>query len=411
MSNQMGTASSQGLFRNKVVGTILLSVLFLQIGIWVRNYAILLHVMEKTGGDAVAISMIFVAEFAPIFLFSIIGGTFADRWKPKKTMVWCDFLSALSVFMVLLALVFGTWKAIFFATIISSILSQFSQPAGMKLFKLHVPPQFLQMGMSIYQSIFAVFMIFGPILGTIVYQQYGIHVAIIMMGFAFLISAGILLFLPKDPSSEEKGQKTSIWKEMKDGLHYVLRSRILVLLGASFVVTGLAIGLTEPLTVFLVTEQLGLPKEQLQLLMAVFGAGMIAGGGFVIGVSKKVSSLILLMLGILINSIGFVVIGFSTNLWLTLAMQFLIGFCIPFIQIGTNTLILQNTATDFVGRVNGILTPLFMGAMVITMSISGWFKEQLSLTTIFEMASVLLFFGFLILLPLVRQKVHEEENV
>ena len=46
--------------------------------------------MEMTKGDAFAISMISVAEFAPIFIFSFIGGTFADRWKPKKTMIWCE---------------------------------------------------------------------------------------------------------------------------------------------------------------------------------------------------------------------------------------------------------------------------------------------------------------------------------
>ena len=40
--------------------------------------------MEKTNGNALAVSMISVAEFAPIFIFSFIGGTFADRWKPKK---------------------------------------------------------------------------------------------------------------------------------------------------------------------------------------------------------------------------------------------------------------------------------------------------------------------------------------
>lgn len=90
--NQLTTKASMGdLFRNRVVRTIVMSVFFLQIGVWVRNYSILLFVMEQTNEDPVAVSLISVAEFAPIFLFSFIGGTFADRWKPKLTMVWCDF--------------------------------------------------------------------------------------------------------------------------------------------------------------------------------------------------------------------------------------------------------------------------------------------------------------------------------
>ena len=212
------------LFRNQVVRTILFSVFFLQIGIWVRNYAILLFVMERTNGDAVAVSLISVAEFAPIFLFSFIGGTFADRWRPRKTMVWCDFLSAVSIFFVLLALVFGSWKAIFFATVISSILSQFSQPSGMKLFKLHVPEQLIQLGMSMYQTIFALFMILGPIIGTLIYQHFGINAAILVMGVAFLVSASVLLLLPKDPDPIKNQEKTTIWREMKDGFIMCLRT-------------------------------------------------------------------------------------------------------------------------------------------------------------------------------------------
>lgn len=145
------------LLRNRFMIGILLSMTFLQLGIWVRNFAVLLFVMEKTNGSALAVSLISVAEFAPIFIFSFIGGVWADRWKPKKTMVWCDIGSAVSVAFVLLALLLGTWKAVFLATLVSSILSQFSQPSSMKLFKRHVPEDQLQTGMSMFQSVIAVF--------------------------------------------------------------------------------------------------------------------------------------------------------------------------------------------------------------------------------------------------------------
>ena len=71
------------LLKNRYVQAIFVSALFLQIGIWIRNFAILLFVMEKTDGDPFAVSMISVAEFAPIFIFSFIGGAFADRSDTK----------------------------------------------------------------------------------------------------------------------------------------------------------------------------------------------------------------------------------------------------------------------------------------------------------------------------------------
>ncbi|MEH7444206.1 MFS transporter [Bacillus sp. JJ1122] len=392
------------LFQNQVIRTILISVLFLQIGIWVRNYSILLYVIEKTNENPVAVSMISVAEFAPIFLFSFIGGTFADRWRPKRTMIWCDLLSAVSVFVVLLTLFFGSWKVIFFATLVSSILSQFSQPAGMKLFKLYVPAELVQMGMSMYQTVFALFMILGPVLGTFVYEQFGIMAAVAVMGVAFLCSAAVLLMLPADPKTVEEKRETSLMEEMKDGFRYVLNSKHLSLLGGTFMAAGLAIGLTQPLGVFLITERLDLPKENLQWLMAAFGIGMILGGGITVGISRKVSPQILLAIGLTASAIGFVGMGMSTAFWLTLTAQFFSGLFMPCIHIGINTMILQNTEEAFIGRVNGILNPVFMGAMIITMSASGWIKSHLSIVYMYEASAVLLLVGILILLPLMKKE-------
>jgi len=213
------------LLKNRFVQAIFLSALFLQVGIWVRNFAVLLFVMEKTNGNAFAVSMISVAEFAPIFVFSFIGGTFADRWQPKKTMVWCDILSALSIFAVLLTLVFGSWKIIFFATLISSILSQFSQPSGMKLFKMHLNPELIQSAMSIYQTIFAIFMVLGPVLGTFIFQQFGIDVSLGITGVAFLLSAAMLSFIPADHTMDDEKKTASLLEEMKSGIRYVMAKK------------------------------------------------------------------------------------------------------------------------------------------------------------------------------------------
>lgn len=402
MSSQASSPSMGQFFRNRFIQSILLSGLFLQIGIWVRNYSILLFVMEQTNEDPFAVSMISVAEFAPIFIFSFIGGTFADRWRPKRTMVWCDILSAVSIFAVMLALFLGTWKVVFFATLISAILSQFSQPSGMKLFKIHVPAEQVQMGMSIYQTMFALFMILGPILGTFVYQSFGIEVAIGIMGVAFLLSAAVLSFLPADPKQETTQSSTTVRQEMVAGFRYVLSSKILSNLGGCFAAAGLALGLVQPLTVFLVTERLGLAKENLQWLMMANGVAMIIGGALTMGLARKASPQKLLILGMTVSAVGLLICGLSTNLYLTLGAEFLSGLVMPCIQIGINTMILQNTEESFVGRVNGILNPLFMGAMVVTMTLSGLLKQAFSIVIMYEAATVLFLLGVIFIVPLLR---------
>ena len=394
------------LFKNRFVQAIFASALFLQVGIWVRNFAVLLFVMEKTDGDAFAVSMISVAEFAPIFIFSFIGGTFADRWRPKKTMIWCDLLSAVSIFGVLIALSIGSWQIIFFVMLISAILSQFSQPSGMKLFKMHLGEELIQQAMSIYQTIFAVFMVFGPVLGTFIFQQFGILISIAITGVAFVLSAVMLAFIPADHKDETESEKaaTTVLEEMKSGIAYVLSKRELKLLGLSFMAAGLAIGLIQPLNIFLVTERLELAKENLQWLLMANGIGMIVGGAVSVMFAKSIPPQRLLVIGMFANAIGMSVVGFSTNLPLTLGAEFFNGLFFPCIQIGINTMILQNTQAEFIGRVNGTLSPLFTGSMVLTMSIAGILKGMFSIVVMFELAAILFVIGLIAILPIYNMK-------
>jgi DHA3 family macrolide efflux protein-like MFS transporter len=401
-ANQPSSAPS--LLSNRFVQAIMMSTLFLQIGIWVRNIAILLYVKEMTHNDAFAVSLISVAEFTPIFIFSFIGGTFADRWRPKRTMVWCDLLSAVSILAVLLAMSYGSWKAVFFATLVSAILSQFSQPAGMKLFKLHVPEHLIQKGMTVYQMLYAVFMIFGPIVGTFVYQSYGIDTAISIMGVAFLLSAASLAFLPRDRQDEGEKQKTRVLEDIKAGFSYVWSDIILRNLGGAFIAVGFGLGLIQPLAIFLITERLGKPVDYLQWFLLANGVAIIIGGILAMSFSSKVSPQKLLAFGMVVNSFALIGMGLSTDYWFTLGLQFIGGLVFPCINIGINTMMMKNTEQAFIGRVNGILNPLFTGSMVVTMMLSGVLKNTISLVPLYVIAGLFFLVGVVILVPLFKLK-------
>ena len=136
----------------------------------------------------------------------------------------------------------------------------------------------------------------------------------------------------------------------------------------------------------------------------VNGIGMILGGVVAAVFSSSTPPQKLLVVGMFANAIGMSIIGLSTNLPLTLAAEFVNGFFLPYIQIGINTLILQSTKSEFIGRVNGILMPLFTGAMVVTMSLAGVLKANFSLTLIFEFAALLFIIGLVVILPIYNMK-------
>ncbi|MDH6670766.1 DHA3 family macrolide efflux protein-like MFS transporter [Paenibacillus sp. LBL] len=391
------------LLNNPYVRTIILSRVLLNLGIWVRNFAILLYVTDITNNDPWFVSLISVAEFAPIFLFAFIGGTFADRWRPKRTMIGADVLSAVSVFLVLIAVHNNSWQALLVVTLFSAIMSQFSQPSAMKLFKQHVPEHQLQSVMAIFQSLMAFFMVIGPIAGAFVYQKFGIEASLIATGVLFLGSALILVWLPRDQEKESKSEQRSLLQEAIEGLRYVWNNRALRTLATTFAAAGLAAGLIQPMMLFVTIENLGQDKSFLQWLLTANGAAMLLGGGFVMVLAKRISPQSLLALGLTISALGNLGIGWSTSILFTLLLQVVNGFFYPTIHIGINTLILTNTENAYIGRVGGALTPIFMGMMVIGMSLGGLLKNQFSLFTVFSASALLFLIGSALLIPLFKK--------
>ena len=156
------------LFLNRPFMLLMVSDIFQNLGIWIRNMALLFFVIEQTDGDPIAVSILTIVEYFPIFLFSIIGGVMADRWRRKRTMIWGYIFSFLSVLIIILVIETGYWQAVFAATAVSAIVSQFSQPSSMKIIKQHVEESQIQAAMEISQMFMSLFIIIGPIVQIII---------------------------------------------------------------------------------------------------------------------------------------------------------------------------------------------------------------------------------------------------
>jgi MFS family permease len=131
---------------------------------------------------------------------------------------------------------------------------------------------------------------------------------------------------------------------------------------------------------------------------------MLLGGMLIMSKGKAVKPQTMLAFGLLVSAAGTVGVGWSHHTALTITLQTLTGFFYPCIHIGINTLILRNTEAGYMGRVGGIMGPMFMGFMVIGMSAAGYLKGAFSLFTVFTGSGILFLIAMLILLPMVRAK-------
>ncbi|MBR2564624.1 MAG: MFS transporter [Paenibacillus sp.] len=372
------------LLKNRAFLIITGSDLLQNLAIWIRNMAILYYIMDQTQGDPVAISLITVLEYAPIFVFSIIGGALADRWNPKRTMIIGDILSALSVVMIITILSSGYWEVLYAATLVSSIVSQFSQPSSVKIVRRNVRSENVQSAIAITQSSSSLFLILGPVVGTFIYTSMGIQTSMVVLLILFLASAVLLTFLPKDTAQRETDN--SLLADIKEGWHYVTQSRSLKMLGLVFACVGLSAGLINPLTIFLVTERLGLEQTALQFLSGASGLGLLIGGVIAATVSSRLNQTKTLIVGLL--CLAFTMLGevLSTWLWLTMGLTFLSSISLAFINIIISSYMVSRIDEHLIGRVNGTITPLFMGMMLIGSSLSGVIMNQTSLIFVYVLS-------------------------
>ncbi|MEJ8307176.1 MFS transporter [Saccharibacillus sacchari] len=378
------------LFKNRVFLVVAGADLLQQIGIWIRNMALLFYVMEQSGNNPIAVSLLTALEYLPIFLFSLIGGTFADRWNPKKTVIAGDALSAVSILLILLLVLAGLWQAVFVATVVSAIVSQFSQPSSSVLFRQHVPAEQVGSAVGITQSLMAIFTILGPILGTFIYTQLGLNASLIALIVVFLTAAGIQLLLP-DAKREARSEATSALTDLKDGLRYVWERSNLRITAALFLISGLSIGLTQPLDVFLVIERLGLPKEGVQWLTASEGVGMLVGGlaaaaaaGWIGRYRRGVMTGIMLIW----SALTFVEV---LSVWtpLTAGARVLSGLCGAFFQVIFTAFMIQEVKQEYIGRANGVMIPMMMAGILLGTGMSGMLMNMSSLFVVYGVSSLL----------------------
>jgi MFS family permease len=376
----------KSLFSNRVFVLLMLTDFFQQLGIWIRNMALLYFVMEMSGNNPMVVSLLTVIEYFPIFLFAIIGGVLADRFRPKQTMFWGDLLSAISIAIILAVVSIGYWQSVFVVTAISAIITQFSQPASLKMIKRFIPDEQMKQAIAISQTMLPLFLIIGPVIGTFIYEKLGIYASLGMLIILFIISVSLIALLPGEEVVKPLGSFSFV-EDLKEGLQYVKRNRNLLVLTAVFSILGLGVGLVQPLEVFIITDRLGLDKENLQWFTALSGVGMLIGSGVAIFSVQKLKGKFVIFSGLIFFSIALVIEGLSIWPILTGTMRFLSGLALAFMQTVLSTFMVTLMDEKFIGRANGLIQPLFMGCLLIGTSIAGVYMMTTSLITVFITAS------------------------
>ncbi|PCL91449.1 MFS transporter [Paenibacillus lautus] len=400
------------LFGNRAFVLLMVSDFMQNIGIWIRNMALLFFIMEQSNHDPVAVSLLTVIEYAPIFVISMVGGVLADRWRPKRTMIWGDILSFISILLILFVVYAGYWQAVFAVTLVSAVVSQFSQPSSMKIIKRCLPDEHVPAATALSQTSMSLFIILGPMVGTTIYQAFGLQASLISLLILFGASAIVLAFLPStvDEPSKDSVSAGSFVKDMKAGFAYIGSSRLLKVLLVVYVLLALGSGLVQPLDIFVIIERLQLEMSSVQWFTALEGLGMLIGGVIAAVIAGKVKGSYLLFAGLAFLGLSTFVEVLSQWPILTGSMRFVTGVLMAMAQTVLMAVMMQQVEEKFIGRLNGVMTPIFTGMLLIGSGLTGWYMSVTSIVVVYFTAGALFLLSSFISMKLPIAKVPVQET-
>jgi MFS family permease len=351
------------------------------IGTWMQSVAESWLVYRLTG-SAVLLGLVGFSNRIPVFLFSTLGGSVADRYDRHRIVIATQVLSMLlasALAALTLTHVVQVWHLMTIAALLG-LVNAFDIPARQSFVVELVDRADLQNAIALNSSMFNGARIVGPAIA-------GVLVAAVGEGWCFFanavsyvaVIAGLLMM--RVTPSPRAARPASALAHVTEGFRFVLQSRPIL---ALLLLLGLVSLMGTPYSVLMpiiADQTFHRGSQGLGLLMGASGVGALIGALSLArrttlrGYGRTVA--------VAATSFGLSLIAFSSVHYFWLAVAFLLpaGFSMMTQMAASNTLIQSMVPNVLRGRVMAVYSMMFMGMAPIGALLAGALADWLGATT------------------------------
>ncbi len=380
--------------------------LFSLVGTWMHWVAQQWLVYDLTDSKAL-LGIISACQTIPMLVFAIPGGLAADRFSKKNILLGVQFgmmISALAMgFLVLLNLI-EVWHIVILA-IFSGICGAFAMPARQSFVIELVGKDDLMNAIGLNSSIFNTARMLGPAIAAIVMSEFSIGYCFLINGVSYIAVIISLFMMNVDPAGLPVSTKT-VTERVKEGFSYVFSNNQLLWLFS--IVTIVAIfGVSHVVLIPAFAKDILLVDEKgYGFLMTATGAGALLAALTVATLGEKAKRRKVIVLGVLIFCTAAAVFAVSRNYYFSVTMLVFSAFGITSFIATSNTFIQLSVPDGIRGRVMGIWTLMFGGAMPLGSLQAGFVAEKFGSPVAVLVGVIICFVGVsaLALLVFFKQK-------
>lgn len=400
-----------------------LAQLISQIGFNAANYGVITTVTDITGSATMAGIAIICFTF-PAVPFSLLAGVYVD-YLDKRLVLWMsNALRALASLLIVLALIWNphTVTFLFILTFFISMVTQFFMPAESSAIPLLVGKTNLVPALSLFnitlsisqaigflllgrliESIFSPFRLsLGPTSVTV--DPHEMLFAVITVSYVFCVL--LLLAIPasllqpqshsqqKLPRSPGKEMWAIVQRDVKESWNFIRRDKrlFLALLQVSFInILLLVIG--EQAGVF-VQRILGLPVDDLTILFAPAGFGLVLGGLLMPLLARVLNKGRIIALGSIWSALGLILLPASQivtrritvlqpwSLFIVGLLAFVLGVALDMVNIPAQTVMQERAPEEERARVLSFQFMLYNAGSIPVLLFAGVVSDTLGIDTV-----------------------------
>ena len=346
----------------------------------VHEIALVLLVFALTG-SATMMATVAICSLIPNILFSLFGGTWADKHNRKITMIFCSTARGALIIMLLLFYQMGllTVTLICIIAFLSSILESFFSPAEFAVIPEVAGMENIQSAQALFEMSGRVVMIISLAVGGAIYGFFGVWAAFLIDSVSFFISAILISRISLALPAPVDRSKSNALGDIKEGLRYIYSNNILLTIFIMALLTnfgGAPLGIILPMY----TADLSLSSGMYGYMMATLSMGMVVGFWIMGGRNTRGKDVILysVLVGIffILLFIPLLFKGYAGG-GMALIFIFFGAIAIGMSNVPLSTIMQKATIDEFRGRVGSVGRMLSLISAPLSLAIFGPLTDKL----------------------------------
>jgi MFS family permease len=344
-------------------------------GTWMQGTAQGWLVYQLTGSKVLLGTVVAVGSL-PMLLFSLWGGSVADRHSKRKVVVVTQTAMMLTAF-VFAALVgsghIQTWHILVLAAL-GGVAMAFDMPARQAFMVEMTSREHLMNAVSLNSAIVNGARVVGPAFAGFLMAYAGMTWCFLLNGFSFIaVIAGLLMM--RLPKFVPPAEPHSTGRHILEGFAYVASQRRVRTLLLLFCVVGVFGWSYSVLLPAYATDILHVGESGYGVLLSANGLGALLGALTVATWGSRVRTRLMILGGLWIFSAMLLLLAVVRWYPLVLACMVVSGWGMLLNFSTTNTVIQTSVSDAMRGRVMGIWALVFGGMMPVSGMESGFLSH------------------------------------